>query len=189
MDFFKDENDDGVVIEDENNHQGTTEQGANLGNQNYNNMGGEMNYGQMSGDMNSGFNNMQFSGEEVDPEEKERQEARQKEETIKREKLVKKMNLEIELKQEIRNKAAEWIENSNNLYQKNIQTKREFHKNNEADFLNNRDNIKQGKTNPWDVVIGNIDLRESDYKGSKDVSRMKNVIVTRKGDFSTLKMK
>lgn len=184
MDFFNnDGNDDGPQIEDENRH----DEGSH---DFYNNQGVFNNQEANHGGQNqqSGYNNMNNDFQE-DPEEIQRKLDRSKEEAIKREKLVKKMNLEIELKQEIRNKAIEWVENTNNLYRKNLTSKREFNKNNEADFLTSRDNIKQGKTNPWDVVVSNIDLRESDYKGSKDVSRMKNVIITRKGDFSNLKMK
>jgi hypothetical protein len=35
----------------------------------------------------------------------------------------------------------------------------------------------------------NIEIRETDYKGTKDVSRMRNVILGRKNDFVQLKMK
>ena len=41
---------------------------------------------------------------------------------------------------------------------------------------------KEGKKNPWEIVTDNITLKESEYKGSKDISRMRNVIVARKND-------
>jgi hypothetical protein len=217
MDFFDNDgnnDNDGVVIEDDNQNNNNNNQNSN----NYNNLDynnnqqsgnnyfeGGMDMNNMDSGMGMNYQDPQVvtSGQSVvyggtsggygvveeDPEEVKRREDRQKEENAKREKLVAKQNAEIESKQEIRTKAMDWNDNTNKLYQKNLDSKREFHKNNETDFLQNRDNIKQGKTNPWDVVIGNIDLRESDYKGTKDVSRMKNVIMTRKGDFSNLKMK
>lgn len=206
MDFFdNDDNGDGVVIEDNNantnfyvnaptNANPNVQQG-NFGYFEADADGANNNYQQwknpegMGGVTTSGFdNNLGFSGE-VDLEERQRQEERHVEENAKRERLLQKQNEELNQKDEIRNKAREWIENTNRLYEKNISNKREFNKNNESDFLNNRNLAKEGKTNPWDIVIGNIDLRESDYKGSKDVSRMKNVIITRKNDFNNLKIR
>ena len=54
------------------------------------------------------------------------------------------------------------------------------------EFIENRTRIKDGKKNPWERVCENIDLKESDYKGSKDVSRMRNVILVRKSDMMTM---
>ena len=48
--------------------------------------------------------------------------------------------------------------------------------------LVNRKLAKEGKKNPWEIVTDNITLKESEYKGTKDVSRMRNVIVARKND-------
>ena len=129
------------------------------------------------------------TGMEEDVEETKRRNLRLEEEHTKRELLTKKMNDEITQKEELKNKAFEWVDNWRSLNEKNLKSKRDFNQANETDFLNNRQLTKDGKKNPWDIVIGNIDLRESDYKGSKDISRMRNVIVTRKGDFNNLKMK
>lgn len=71
----------------------------------------------------------------------------------------------------------------------NIAKRHDFNKNNEADFLNNRGDTKEGKKNPWEKVVQNIEIKESDYKGTKDVSRMRTVILNRKGDFTQMKMK
>ena len=57
------------------------------------------------------------------------------------------------------------------------------------DDKNNRNLIKDGKKNPWEKVVENIEIKESDYKGTKDVSRMRTVILNRKGDFTQMKMK
>lgn len=37
--------------------------------------------------------------------------------------------------------------------------------------------------NPWDRVVEHIDIKESEYKGSNDVKRMRDVILTRKQDY------
>jgi hypothetical protein len=71
----------------------------------------------------------------------------------------------------------------------NIRKRHEFNINNESDFLNNRNFTKEGKNNPWERVVENIEIKESDYKGTKDVSRMRTVILNRKGDFTQMKMK
>jgi hypothetical protein len=55
--------------------------------------------------------------------------------------------------------------------------------------LSNRNFGKEGKKNPRARVVENIEIRESDYKGTKDVSRMRTVILNRKGDFIQMKMK
>lgn len=40
--------------------------------------------------------------------------------------------------------------------------------------------IKEGKRNSWEIVCDNISIKEADYRGSKDVSRMENVILLKK---------
>jgi hypothetical protein len=62
-----------------------------------------------------------------------------------------------------------------------------MNRNNETLFLQNREAVKEGKKNPWERVVENIEIRESDYKGTKDVSRMRSVILTRKGDIMKMK--
>jgi len=37
--------------------------------------------------------------------------------------------------------------------------------------------------NPWMKVIENIELKEADYKGTKDIFRMREIIITRKNDY------
>lgn len=53
---------------------------------------------------------------------------------------------------------------------------------NEEDNLSNRKLIKEGKKNSWENVVDNISIKESEYKGSKDISRMRSVILNRKND-------
>lgn len=66
--------------------------------------------------------------------------------------------------------------------QKALEKRRGFNRQNEEEFLQNRTRIKDGKKNPWERVCENIDIKESEYKGTKDVSRMRNVILVRKSD-------
>jgi len=212
MDFFNDNdgNDDNIEINNNDGIEIQNHSSNNLGmdnmqfNDNAGNSGSSKNLG--FGVQNSGMDFMQGTemglhsmsmetgmgmnmGMEEDVEETKRRNQRLEEETTKRELLTKKMNDEITQKEEFKNKAFEWVNNWRSLNEKNLKSKRDFNQANETDFLNNRQLTKDGKKNPWDIVIGNIDLRESDYKGSKDISRMRNVIVTRKGDFNNLKMK
>jgi hypothetical protein len=65
--------------------------------------------------------------------------------------------------------------------------RQEYNRSNETEFLENRQAVKEGKKNPWEKVVENIEIRESDYKGTKDISRMRNVILTRKGDMMKMK--
>jgi hypothetical protein len=99
------------------------------------------------------------------------------------------MNDEIRIKQEFRDKARDFLDNFFRQRQQNLERRQKTNKENEEEFLQNRNNIKEGKTNPWEKVVENIDLKESGYKGTKDVSRMRQVILGRKGDFVQMKMK
>ena len=53
---------------------------------------------------------------------------------------------------------------------------------NEKQFLDNKALIKNGKNNPWETVVENIALKESEYKGNNDVTRMRTAIISRKND-------
>jgi hypothetical protein len=66
-------------------------------------------------------------------------------------------------------------------------TRKENNRSNEKELVESRLASKEGK-NPWDVVIANIELKESNYKGTKNVSRMRDVIINRKSDFVQLHM-
>ena len=67
--------------------------------------------------------------------------------------------------------------------------KKEINNTNEVEYLKQRAEKKERNINPWDKVISNIQLKEGEHKGVKDVSRMKHVILQRKTDFVQLKMK
>ena len=125
----------------------------------------------------------------IDEEELKRQEARRVEEEERRNKLNEKIRRELEGKQENRQRAMEWTQRWEDQRQNNIKKKKEFNRLNEEEYLKNRETIKEGKTNPWDKVIENIQLKDGDHKGLRDVSRMKAVILQRKADFVNMKMK
>lgn len=70
-----------------------------------------------------------------------------------------------------------------------MEKRRQFNISNEEEVIKNRNLVKEGKKNPWEKVVENIEIKESEYKGSKDISRMRNVILNRKNDFTQMKMK
>ena len=67
-----------------------------------------------------------------------------------------------------------------------IAKRKEINVKNEKDFIEEKKMIKEGKRNYWECVMDNIAIKDSDYKGNKDVSRMKNVIINRKNDNNTM---
>ena len=64
----------------------------------------------------------------------------------------------------------------------NIENRKKLNLKNENDNKENKKSLKEGKLNVWEAVVENIDIKESDYKGTKDVNRMKEVIINRKND-------
>ena len=63
-----------------------------------------------------------------------------------------------------------------------IASKKKENENKELEFLNNKKLLKEGKLNPWEAVTENIAMKDSEYKGSRDISRMREVIINRKND-------
>ena len=66
--------------------------------------------------------------------------------------------------------------------QEEISKRKAMNIKNEEDNLSNRKLIKEGKKNSWENVVDNISIKESEYKGSKDISRMRSIILNRKND-------
>jgi hypothetical protein len=189
MDFPDFENDIQIKDEDNNNFDvnitHNTVQNDIPSYEAYNDQSNNYNIG---GASQGGFNSMDWSSPS-DPEEQKRLEARRAEEEERRSKLNEKIRQELESKQETRKQAMEWIQRWEEQRSNNIQKKREFNKANEEEFLKNRTEAKNGNTNPWDKVIEHIHLKESEHKGIRDISRMKNVILQRKVDFVNMKIK
>jgi hypothetical protein len=125
----------------------------------------------------------------LDEEEQKRFELRRKEEDERRLKLNEKIRKEMEDKQQIREKGSEWLRNWSEQREDKVLKRKNFNRLNEEEYIKNRNIEKDEKTNPWDKVIENIQLKESEHKGQKDVSRMKAIILQRKADFVNLKMK
>lgn len=137
---------------------------------------------------NNDVNNNQFPQvvqppvEQIDEAEIQRQQARIKEENERRQKIEEKMSLEIQKKNELKEKAMQFINDFEEKRRNAIELRKKENVKNEEDFMNNKKLEKEGKKNPWEIVTDNITLKESEYKGTKDISRMRNVIVSRKND-------
>ena len=137
---------------------------------------------------NNDVNNNQFPQvvqppvEQIDEAEIQRQQDRIKEENERRQKIEEKMSLEIQKKNELKEKAMQFINDFEEKRRNAIELRKKENVKNEEDFMNNKKMEKEGKKNPWEIVTDNITLKESEYKGSKDISRMRNVIVARKND-------
>lgn len=137
-----------------------------------------------SNDMNT-MNDMMNAGpsnEPFDEEEAQRIQDRQREENERRQKIEEKINLELKQKNELREQAKAYFDEWEAKRQSNIAKRKEQNLINEKEFLNNKQLVKEGKKNPWEIVTDNIALKESDYKGSNDVTRMRSVIIARKND-------
>ena len=119
---------------------------------------------------------------QVDEEEIKRQEQRMAEENERRQKIADKQEMEMKMKNERREEAMKFINEFEQKRQEEITKRKQINIKNEEDNLANRKLIKEGKKNPWENVVENITVKESEYKGSKDVSRMRNVILARKND-------
>ena len=137
---------------------------------------------------NNDVNNNQFPQvvqppvEQIDEAEIQRQQDRIKEENERRQKIEEKMSLEIQKKNELKEKAMQFINDFEEKRRNAIELRKKENVKNEEDFMNNKKLEKEGKKNPWEIVTDNITLKESEYKGTKDISRMRNVIVSRKND-------
>ena len=126
------------------------------------------------------MNNINSSPLKIDEEEQIRISDRKKEEEERKQKINEKIKKEEELRNEIRKKAAEYLVEFEQKRQENIALIRKAleEKNSETN------NIKSGESNSdsWQKINSNIDLKDSDYKGSKDVNRMREAMMNRKND-------
>ena len=116
----------------------------------------------------------------VDEEEQKRIEDRKKEADERREKINQKMKKEEELRKEIIKKASEYMVEFEAQRQENIAKRRK-----ELEEKNSETNVNKGGDNnsdSWGRVNSNIDLKDSEYKGSKDVQRMREAMMNRTND-------
>ena len=133
---------------------------------------------------NNGLNMDMFSGNNninnaIDDEEQKRIDARKKEAQERQEKINKKIQQEENLRQEIRKKATEYLAEFETKRQEEIAKRRQNLENNKSQETNTT-----GGTNAdsWAKVKDTIDLKDSEYKGSKDVQRMREAMMNRKDD-------
>ena len=109
----------------------------------------------------------------IDEEEQKRILARQKEADERKEKINKKILEEEEKRNEIRKKAAEYLIEFEEKRKEEIAKKRKILEENEMNGNNN----KGENSDSWSKVKDNIDLKDSEYKGSKDVQRMREAMM------------
>ena len=134
---------------------------------------------------NDNFQNMNMNinmniNPQVDEEEQKRLEAREKEAQERREKIKAKIQKEEQLRSEIIKKANEYMLEFEEKRQEEIAKRRKA-----LEEQNN--NINQNKpegnnADSWGRVNSNIDLKDSEYKGSKDVQRMREAMMNRTND-------
>ena len=174
MDFF-----DNTLTKQE-----TIESSKNEGGFDFLNNGDQVNNDDpFQGENNNSFPQVvQSPVEQIDEAEMQRQQDRMKEENERRQKIEEKITLELQKKNELKEKAMQFINEFEEKRRNAIELRKKENVKNEEDFMNNKKMEKEGKKNPWEIVTDNITLKESEYKGSKDISRMRNVIVARKND-------
>jgi hypothetical protein len=151
--------------------------GQNEENQNQNNMNSnqELNMDFMMNNMNN------VNQPKIDDEEQKRIADRQKEAEIRKQKINEKIQKEEELRAEIRKKASEYLVEFEQKRQENIAKRRKELEEKNSD---SNKNIGGGMNNSdsWQKINSNIDLKDSDYKGSKDVQRMREAMMNRTND-------
>ena len=127
------------------------------------------------------MNNINSSSPKIDEEEQKRLSDRQKEAEERKRKINEKIEKEEQLRSEIRKKAAEYMVEFEEKRQENIAKRR---KELEEKNAQSNNNLGEGKNNAesWQNINSNIDLKDSEYKGSKDVQRMREAMMNRTND-------
>ena len=127
---------------------------------------------------------MELSSESdsVDEEEQKRIEDRQKEAEERKEKINKKMQEEQLAREEIRRKASEYLVEFESKRQEAIAKRRKELEEREANKGQGQSSGNEGTSDSWAKVNDNIDLKDSEYKGKKDVQRMREGMMNRKND-------
>ena len=125
-------------------------------------------------------NNITEPLQNVDNEEQKRIMDRQKEAEIRKQKINEKIKKEEELRIEIRKKAAEYLVEFEQKRQENIAQRRKSLE--EKEKNKNEGNDTGNNSDSWKKINSNIDLKDSEYKGSKDVQRMREAMLNRKED-------
>ena len=122
----------------------------------------------------------------IDEEEEKRIAAREAEAAERAKKLREKQELEMKLKNKLREKSVAYMNTFNEARMKKISDNKTTNSFNEQQSLKDKKELIElgGKRNPWEKVIENISMKPSEYKGTKDVTRMREVIIGRKNDLN-----
>ena len=113
----------------------------------------------------------------VDEEEQKRIADRQREADERKEKIKEKMLKEEQLRNEIIQKAKKYLAEFEEERQENIAKKRKALEEKNSDI--NSSSEAKNNADSWGKVNSNIDLKDSEYKGSKDVQRMREAMMNR----------
>ena len=116
----------------------------------------------------------------VDEEEQKRIADRQREADERKEKIKEKMLKEEQLRNEIIQKAKKYLAEFEEERQENIAKKRKALEEKNSDI--NSSSEAKNNADSWGKVNYNIDLKDSEYKGSKDVQRMREAMMNRTKD-------
>ena len=120
-------------------------------------------------------NNLDNGSHGVNEEEQKRIADRKREADERREKINQKIQKEMELRNEIIKKASEYMVEFEAKRQENIANRRKALEEKNAE--NNQNKEGGNNSESWGRINSNIDLKDSEYKGSKDVQRMREAMM------------
>lgn len=106
---------------------------------------------------------------------------------IEEEQTLRQRNLQLkeeeEYKQKKEKQSAAKAELDKWYQQKNTEREAKSKQNKEEEwaYLQTRDEHKKSK-NPWEKIVDNVEINPNKYLGKKDVSRMRQAMLARKGD-------
>ena len=137
---------------------------------------------QQNQELNMDFiqNNINQPSHKIDEEEQKRILERQKEAEERKQKINEKIKKEEELRNEIRKKASEYLVEFERQKQENIAKRKKALEEKNSEI--NKNEGSGNNSDSWQKINSNIDLKDSEYKGSKDVQRMREAMMNRKND-------
>jgi len=95
--------------------------------------------------------------------------------------LAEKETEEQQKKKEVQQKAEGELQNWGEQRKQNIIERRTQNKVEEESF-NDSKKALNASNNPWEKVTGYVDIKEGSYQGTKDVSRMRQAMISRRND-------
>ena len=102
----------------------------------------------------------------------------QEDEKKRKELIVAKQKDEEQIKQDRQEKAKEWLQEMKQNYLKSIESKKSNNIENEK-VLKEK---KESTENNWEKVLSLVELKEGNYPGTKNVTRIKQSMIGRKND-------